>query len=110
MNDRDFARLQRAFPWPSCRPQVEINWGPAWFSDNEEWGHLRIFRMLVSQHAKTIVELGSFLGRSAAGWLKAFPAAHVIAIDTWGGSPEHHANEELSNLLPRLLETFQANL
>ena len=110
MRYSEINRLQKEFPWPSVVPDVEVNWGPVWFSDNEQWGHIRIFKMLVRPTVQTIVELGSFLGRSSAGWLRAFPDAHVIAIDTWKGSSEHISDPYLNGLLPQLKATFQANL
>ena len=110
MMPSDLSRLEAAFPWPASAPTVAPDWGPRWFSDDEQWGHIRLFKMLVDPNARTIVELGSFVGRSTAGWLKAFPQAHVIAIDTWQGSSEHQTNPQLSNLLPKLFPTFQANL
>lgn len=110
MTRLDVERLQLAFPWPAAPPATEVDWGPVWFSDDEQRGHPRIFKMLVKPQVRTIVELGSFLGRSVAGWLKAFPQAHVIAIDTWQGSSEHLADAQLQSVLPKLMQTFQANL
>lgn len=110
MKRLDVERLETAFPWPTVPPAAEINWGPAWYSDDEGTGHLSIFKLLVDPQVQTIVELGSFLGRSAAGWLKAFPRAHVIAIDNWLGSPEHQADPQIRCLLPQLMQTFQVNL
>jgi hypothetical protein len=66
--------------------------------------------MVVPARARVVVELGSFLGRSTAGWLKLFPRAHVIAVDTWKGSAEHFVEPRLQGMLPRLMETFQVNL
>lgn len=110
MKRSDVERLQMVFPWPAFPPATEKNWGPAWFSEDDQSGNFRIFKMVASPHVQTIVELGSFVGRSAAGWLRAFPQAHVIAIDTWLGSPEHHEDALCRSLLPRLMETFQVNL
>lgn len=103
-------RLRSAFPWPAIPPEAAPDPGPAWYSDDERRGHARLFKMLVPPSARVIVELGSYLGRSTAGWLKLFPDAHVIAVDTWSGSPEHLADSQLQGQLPRLMETFLVNL
>lgn len=110
MTQAEIERLQSAHPWPVTPPATHVDWGPAWFSDDEHCGHPRIFKMLIEPQVRTIVELGSFLGRSVAGWLKAFPQAHVIAIDTWQGSSEHLADAQLQSMLPQLMQTFQVNL
>jgi predicted O-methyltransferase YrrM len=103
-------RLRSAYPWPAIPPAVAPDFGPVWYSDDERSGHARLFTMLVPSSARVIVELGSYLGRSAAGWLRLFPHAHVIAVDTWCGSPEHRADSQRQGHLPRLMETFQVNL
>ncbi len=108
MDRPDLARLRAEFPWPVTKPAVKSDWGLRWFSDDETRGHLRFFKMLIPTQPRTIVELGSFLGRSAAGWLKIFPEAHVIAIDSWLESFVLKTTPPLPGLLP--LPTFQVNL
>lgn len=110
VNRPDLFPLQSKFPWPDARPNVSGDWGPNWFSQDAQGSTLQLFQALVPRNARTIVELGSLLGRSARGWLSGFPQAHVICIDTWRGSPEHQDNPNLRDLLPRLLPTFQVNL
>lgn len=110
MNQAGLVELREMFPWPENSPAFATDWGPAWFSDDEQFGHPRIFKWLARPDTQLIVELGSFVGRSVAGWLRVCPAAHVIAIDTWLGSPEHQAEPLCGEFLAHLLETFQSNL
>ena len=41
---------------------------------------------------KLVLEIGSWLGKSTREWLKN-SSAHVICVDTWGGSIEHNKND-----------------
>jgi len=54
----------------------------------------------------TIVELGAWLGLSTRRLADLAPAATIISVDHWQGSPEHQRQERYQKLLPRLYETF----
>jgi hypothetical protein len=103
-------KLRSRYPWPATAPGVNPDWGPAWFSADGRSGHAAALSRFVRSGASLILELGSFVGRSTAWFLRACPGAHVIAIDTWNGSPEHHADPVSRSLLPVLYPTFQTNL
>ena len=102
--------LKRRYPWPLAAPEVVQDWGPEWFLDNESMGHTGPLLQFVGTDTRVILELGSFVGRSTACFLRICPQAHVIAIDTWQGSPEHAADPSLKTLLPIIYEVFQKNL
>src|SRR5262245_20931507 len=109
MSDR-LSELRSRYPWPDTAPGVNPDWGPAWFSADERSGHAATLSRFVCPGASLILELGSFVGRSTAWFLRTCPGAHVIAIDTWNGSPEHHVDPGSRSLLPVLYQTFQKNL
>jgi hypothetical protein len=102
--------LTARFPWPMHRPNVQPDWGPQWFLDDDSIGHTAALRRIARPDTRVIVELGSFAGRSTAGFLRICPQSHVIAIDTWKGSAEHHSDPTLRPLVSILFEVFQANL
>src|SRR5438552_15465820 len=101
--------LRARYPWPATRPLVEPDLGPVWFLDDDTRGHPRFLRRFVGSHTKVLLELGSFAGRSTRSFLRMCPNAHVIAVDTWKGSPEHQHDPALQHLRPRLFETFLVN-
>jgi len=103
-------QLIAMYPWPDRPPNVPRNLGPVWFHDDEATGHTRPLKGLVGPQTRVLLELGSFAGRSTACFLRICPNAHVIAVDTWLGSPEYDSLPEALAMLPRLFETFQANL
>lgn len=103
-------RLQKKFPWPAEAPDVEVDWGPKWFLDDEHYGHTKTLLRWAGDHVKVVLELGSFLGRSANALLRIFPNAHVLTVDNWQGSSEHLADPELRKLLPNMERTFRRNL
>lgn len=54
---------------------------------------------------KLVLELGSWLGKSAREWL-VNSAANVICVDTWEGSVEHNKNDKR---VQALYDTFMSN-
>jgi hypothetical protein len=64
----------------------------------------------LNDRTSTVVEVGSWLGRSARFILKHAPSAHLYCIDTWQGSDEHKGHAEWSRMLSTLYETFLANM
>lgn len=101
--------LRAAYSWPSQPPNVPADFGPLWYVDSDR-GHTGVLKRIVPRETRVIMELGSFVGRSTAAFLRLFPQADVIAIDTWRGSPGFPTHEPIANLLPRMHETFLANL
>ena len=74
------------------------------------------FRQLVrsgSQHLRQapvrVLEIGSWEGRSALFFLNYFPAGHLVCVDTFGGSVEHHLNPYFAALVPETERKFDAN-
>jgi predicted O-methyltransferase YrrM len=57
-----------------------------------------------------ILEIGSWEGRSALFFLNYFPACHLVCVDTFGGSIEHHLNPYFAALAPETERKFDANV
>ncbi len=84
----------------------------------------RLLKRVLGPQTKLLVELGSWLGKSARFMLRAAPGATIICIDHWRGSAEHHAPRQpiggtwkcptewadVNGKLPRLHETFLRNM
>jgi len=100
------AQLRRRYPWPGTMPNVQPD-DHGWFQPC----NARLLRRFLGPQTELIVELGSWLGRSARFMLHAAPNASVICIDHWRGSPEHHRpGRDVRDKLPRLYQTFLRNM
>ncbi len=84
--EAELSELRKAHPWPNDRPNVKPEPKMGWFSPDTQ----KMVRRHITDEMKLIVELGSFLGRSARAMLDWSPASHVICIDHFKGSSEHH--------------------
>ncbi len=98
-------RLARRHPWPHEPPDVPEDWH-GWLGPETA----RALAEHLSARTRLVVECGSWLGVSARAIVELAPAATLVAIDHWRGSPEHHANPEWAARLPRLYATFLRNL
>ena len=97
--------LRARYPWPPGRPDVSEDW--------HGWLCKQTAAMLarhLGPKTRVVVETGSWLGLSARHILQSAPHATLICADTWEGSPAHHHNPLWAARLPRLYETFCANL
>ena len=95
--------LARSVPWPKEKPNVPI--------PTEHTGWLQDGTRAVLSHGLTsemqlVVELGAWLGTSTRFMADLAPAATVISIDHWEGSPEHQTRSEWKEMLPTLYEAF----
>lgn len=86
---------------PDGRP-----WG--WCSDR----NIELFKKYCSPSTRLVVDGGSFLGLSASELYKAAPAAKIICVDHWMGSPEHHrpGRTDIGDVIDDLFGTFCANM
>ena len=87
--------------WPDQRPGIEPS--------QHGWLHPTVAEVLasnLSDETAIVVEVGSWLGKSARFILDHAPHAQLYCIDTWQGSPEHQARPEWRDKLPTLYETF----
>ncbi len=79
-----------------------------WYANANEMEHL------IKRHKpKTVVELGSWLGKSTRHIAKLLPDdGKVFAVDHWLGSVEHQSPErtDVQHLLPSLYEHFLSNV
>lgn len=92
--------LYKLYPWPEIKPELpQLDKG--WFTGHE------FLKEHLDENAQIVVELGSWLGKSAKFFLNQCPNAFVIAVDHWKGSREHQIRFE--SLLPNLYETFLVN-
>ncbi len=101
------AELRRRYPWPDTIPDVAPD-EHGWFQSC----NARLLKRVLGPQTKLLVELGSWLGKSARFMLRAAPGATIICIDHWRGSAEHHAprRQDVNDKLPRLYETFLRNM
>jgi hypothetical protein len=96
--------LRRRHAWPVERPTVPGNLTGWFHGDNR-----RVLASLLSDRTEIILELGSWLGLSAAWFCEQSPNATVICVDHWRGGAEHQ-QEMFADILPVLYDTFLVNL
>lgn len=88
--------------WPDERPQAEPD--PAgWLCTDTK----RNLDKCLADNPKTIVEIGSWLGKSSR-YLADNSDAIIYCLDTWKGSKEHH-HPKHAHKLPLLWETYCVN-
>jgi predicted O-methyltransferase YrrM len=58
----------------------------------------------------SVLEIGSWEGRSALFFLNYLRKAHVVCVDTFGGNVEHQLDEWFAKLVPETEAKFDANL
>lgn len=98
-------RLTEKHAWPERQPEdAAPGREQGWLGNGTE---VMLSRSL-SPNTHVVVELGAWLGLSTRFIADHAPAATVISVDHWQGSPEHQSQEHFQKLLPRLYETFQA--
>lgn len=95
----------RMIGWPEIKPNVNpVDHG--WLSHDTK----KLLEGELSKDTQSVIEVGSWLGRSAKYILKTAPNCKLYCIDTWKGSIEHEARAEWAALLPNLYETFIVNM
>jgi hypothetical protein len=98
-------RLREKYPWPKEAPDVPTNWG-GFCSRSQK----RIFSDIISDSVHVILELGSWMGKSARHMAQEMGShGTIICVDHWKGSPEHVKSDEFTDVLPTLYETFIKN-
>lgn len=96
--------IEQAHAWPRLKPAVDpLDHG--WLRADAQ----RALASHINGDTRAIVEVGSWLGKSAMFMAKSAPDAKVYCIDHWQGSAEHHYNDDFESMLPILFETFCAN-
>lgn len=101
-------KLLAKYPWPDAPPEVPEDWH-GWLCP--ETAHALAKHL--SPATRLVVECGSWLGMSARAILDSAPAAVLVCIDHWKGSPEHQPENgpsQWSRRLPSLHQTFLRNL
>jgi hypothetical protein len=110
LHESGLVELRRRYPWPEKRPDVPhiLHAGrPDGWCSRE---NVDLFRAHLSEQSQVVVELGSWLGRSATFFAEAAPNAAIICIDHWKGSSEHHRRPDWKEKLPVLYDTFLTHL
>jgi hypothetical protein len=100
--------LRTQYPWPDERPDAPRDMHK-WFNERE---NARVFDFLLLGHGKgkhTYAEIGTWTGGGSTSWVLNNTALHVICIDTWEGSREHHKHSDYARRLPTLYDTFCVN-
>ena len=96
-------RLTEKHAWPESQPEdAAPGQEQGWLGDGTEV----MLSRSVSPNTHVVVELGAWLGLSTRFIADRAPAATVISIDHWQGSPEHQSQERFQKLLPKLYETY----
>jgi len=104
-------QLRQEYPWPEECPKVPKSLAFDGLPDGWCCGeNIAMFGRLCNDETDVVVELGSWLGRSALYLLRAAPKATLITVDHWQGSTEHHLREDWKSKLPTLYETFLRHL
>lgn len=99
------AALRAAHPWPASRPHFDSGIdGHGWLCEDTKLA----LREALSDKTRLVIELGSWMGLSTRFIADHAPRAHIIAVDHWKGSPEHHRVAEWRSLLPSLKDSFLA--
>src|SRR4030065_682178 len=77
------SELKQLYQWPLENPAFEP-FPHGWLCASNK----AVFEKHKNKDIKIIIELGSWLGKSAMHLCELFPNACVICIDHWEGSPE----------------------
>jgi len=95
------------YRWPETKPDVKES-KHGWLAD----GTARMLRSVLNDKVKSVLELGSWVGKSTRFILHNAPNCVVYSVDHWKGSEEQQesAKPEVKALLPVLYETFLVNL
>lgn len=83
---------------------LSSDWTSRFFAD---WARLLAPRR---HEPLDLLEIGSWEGRSALFFLNYLPASRLTCVDSFAGSPEHHAREKWLTALPHIEARFDANL
>ncbi len=105
---REVEILKARYPWPDRPPAVPEDWH-GWLCPDTAAALVEA----CARGPRIAIELGSWLGFSARAIIQNSPAANLICIDHWQGSPEHQpatGNLDWSRRLPTLYETFLRNM
>lgn len=93
------AAIEGHVPYPSKRPKSGFE-----LQGMGGIGTRRILATYARDHMTDIVELGSWMGRSASFLAVCSPRANLYCIDHWEGSAEHHRNK--NKALKTLFDAF----
>lgn len=107
-----------SYPTPvaDLPPSVSIDLG-AWYagkSFSSDWTsrHTAVWAALLAPRRHEpleVLEIGAWEGRSALFFLNCLPRCRLTSIDTFAGSPEHHANPKWSYVVGEIEARFDAN-
>ena len=106
--EAELSELRKAYPWPTERPDVKPEPKMGWFCGDTA----NMIKRYVNRDTRLIVELGSWLGLSARHILSWSPTLHLICVDHWKGSAEHHRRPDCAKFMrdDLLHKTFIHNM
>jgi predicted O-methyltransferase YrrM len=77
-----------------------------WMSDLELDAIVAIARDV---KPKTVVEIGSWVGRSASAWAEALPEAEIYCVDPWPSTKNHNLSNPSHSIMEEPYEAFLKN-
>jgi predicted O-methyltransferase YrrM len=104
-------REEPSAEWPELLfPQLPIAVSDPWFAGKEftsDWVHWKLgfWRSVAEQITRgtpSILEIGSWEGRSAIAWLNLLPNSAITCIDYWGGDENDRFNRNTSTWTHRI--------
>ena len=102
--------LRSRYPWPNAKPDVapmlaEFDGRPDGWCCGQ---NVAMFGNLCKADS-LVVELGTWLGRSATHFMDLLTEGTLICVDHWLGSDEHQ-RDDCKHILPVLYDTFLHHL
>ncbi len=88
--ETELKKLRADYPWPDERPDVKPEPHHGWFCGDTA----NTIKRYINRDTRLVVELGSWLGLSARHILSWSPTLHLICVDHWKGSEEHHRRSD----------------
>jgi predicted O-methyltransferase YrrM len=105
-------REEPSVHWPEMLfPQLPTTVSGSWFAGKEftsDWVHWKLgfwqsVAKQITRGAPSILEIGSWEGRSAIAWLNLLPKSTITCIDYWGGDENRRFNRNTSAWKHRII-------
>jgi hypothetical protein len=108
MADEAWEELLRQFPWPAERPSVtgpHVNRIHGWLAEGT--------KEMIRKHLPSsglVMELGTWMGKSAQYMLGMAPGIRLVCIDHWLGSPDINQMQAHRDMLPTIYDHCRYHL
>jgi predicted O-methyltransferase YrrM len=99
--------------WPEMSfQQLPVSLSDSWFEGREftsDWVHWKLgfwqnVAEKIHRRVPSILEIGSWEGRSAIAWLNLVPNSTITCIDYWGGDENDRFDRNISSLKHRIIK------